>query len=118
MGRAARGRHAGASSSRATLSPPRPSAALGAIGGASSSSYTLASADVGHTIRAVVTASNGGGSSSLRLPTRTPVVTAGMVEPNGSVIGRVTKLVFDDKFNMAESWGKVCSQAQVGQAGR
>jgi hypothetical protein len=41
-----------------------------------------------------------------------------MVEPNGSVIGRVTKLVFDDKFNMAESWGKVCSQAQVGQAGR
>jgi hypothetical protein len=46
------------------------------------------------------------------------VVTAGMVEPYRSVIGRWTKLVFDDKFNMTESWGKVCSQDQVGQAGR
>src|SRR6185437_2490471 len=35
-----------------------------AISGASSSSYTLAAGDVGHTIRSVVTATNAGGSGS------------------------------------------------------
>jgi hypothetical protein len=39
-------------------------AGCGAIAGAVSASYTLTSADVGHTIRAVVTASNAGGSAS------------------------------------------------------
>jgi hypothetical protein len=34
------------------------------IGGATSASYTLVASDVGHTIRAVVTASNSGGSAS------------------------------------------------------
>jgi hypothetical protein len=34
------------------------------ISGATSASYTLAAADAGHTIRVIVTASNGGGSSS------------------------------------------------------
>ena len=34
------------------------------IAGATASSYTLASADAGHTLRVVVTASNGGGSAS------------------------------------------------------
>jgi hypothetical protein len=45
------------------------------IGGASSSSYTLASGDVGHTIRAVVTATNAGGSTPAT-STQTSIVTA------------------------------------------
>ncbi len=47
-----------------------------AIGGATSSSYLLAAADVGHTIRVAVTASNGGGSSSPASSAATAVVVA------------------------------------------
>jgi large repetitive protein len=46
-----------------------------AIGGATSSSYTLTTTDVGSTIRAVVTATNAGGSTSAA-PAATSVVTA------------------------------------------
>ena len=45
------------------------------IGSATSSSYTLAASDVGHTMRVMVTAANEGGSSSMSSPT-TAMVTA------------------------------------------
>ena len=46
------------------------------IPGATSSGYTLAAGDVGHTIRSVVTGSNAGGSSSPASSAQTAVVTA------------------------------------------
>jgi len=50
------------------------------ISGATSSKYTLASSDVGHTMRVTVTAANEGGSSSMSSPT-TAMVTAPVVTP-------------------------------------
>ena len=52
-----------------------------AISGGSSSSYTLASGDVGHTIRAVVSATNAGGSGSAS-SAPTPVVAAATPPPS------------------------------------
>ena len=46
------------------------------IGGATSSSYTLAASDVTHTVRVLVTASNSGGAGSAAASSPTAVVTA------------------------------------------
>ncbi len=54
--------------------------ACAAIAGASSASYTLSAADVGHTIRAVVTATNAGGTTTATSPA-TAVVTATTTTP-------------------------------------
>jgi hypothetical protein len=50
------------------------------IGGATSNTYTLASGDSGHTIRAIVTATNAGGSTSQPSP---PIGVVGVVYFNG-----------------------------------
>jgi hypothetical protein len=86
------------------------------IGGATSSVYTTQASDVGHTIRVVVTASNGGGSASqtsaatalvaalaIPAPAPTPAPTTVLVlpsnafrvagataEPNGTIVVRLT----------------------------
>jgi sugar lactone lactonase YvrE len=77
------------------------------IGGATSSTYTLLASDVGHTIRVVVTASNGGGSATstsaptgavvglatltaltptLTLPSDVYTVMGARAEPNGTIV--------------------------------
>jgi hypothetical protein len=61
------------------------------IGGATSATYKLASGDVGHTVRVVVTASNAGGStpaSSAAMAVVVPLPPANMVLPSvsGSVV--------------------------------
>ncbi len=48
-----------------------------AISGATSSSYTLRSSDVGHTLRAVVTASNSAGSASATSPASATIIASG-----------------------------------------
>ena len=56
-----------------------------AIGGATASSYTLVAADVGHTIRSVVTASNAGGSASAS-SAQTAVVSAPPSPPSNTAL--------------------------------
>jgi hypothetical protein len=59
------------------------------IGGATSSSYTLTSADVGHTIRSVVTASNTVGSTAASSAS-TPAVTVPPSPPSNTALPQVT----------------------------
>jgi hypothetical protein len=54
------------------------------ISGATSSTYTLAEADIGTTLRVSVTASNGGGSSAPAISARSAVVTAAQTPINTS----------------------------------
>jgi hypothetical protein len=54
------------------------------ISGATGSSFTLRSADVGHTIRAVVTATNSGGSASAASSATTAVAPAPVTKPANS----------------------------------
>ena len=70
------------------------------IAGATLSSYVLTSGDVGDTIRAVVTASNAGGSGSASSAQSAVVTTAvSIVQPVGDPLGRAWTEVFDDEFN-------------------
>jgi hypothetical protein len=66
------------------------------ISGATASSYTLTSGDVGHAIRSVVTATNAGGSTAAS-SAQSAVVT--MLQPVGDPLGRTWTEVFDDEFN-------------------
>ncbi|MGZ4283289.1 MAG: alkaline phosphatase family protein [Solirubrobacteraceae bacterium] len=59
-----------------------------AISGATAASYTLTTTDVGHTIRAVVTASNSGGSTSAT-SAATAVVTAATHDPVVVAVGDI-----------------------------
>ena len=70
------------------------------IAGATLGSYVLTSGDVGDTIRAVVTASNAGGSGSASSAQSAVVTTAvSIVQPVGDPLGRAWTEVFDDEFN-------------------
>ncbi len=73
------------------------------ISGATSSSYTLAASDVGHTIRVVVTASNRAGSTPAT-SSATAAVTAsggggGGTTPQPTGPSGTWNLAFDDEFN-------------------
>ena len=59
------------------------------VAGATASSYTLQASDVGHTVRAVVTASNGAGSTSA-VSAQTGVVTAPASAPSMTAAPQIT----------------------------
>ena len=61
-----------------------------AIAGATASIYTLASSDVGQTVRVVVTASNAGGSSSATSLAGTPVIARVLTAPTNTEMPAIT----------------------------
>ena len=79
------------------------------ISGAASASYTLTAADVGHTVRSVVTASNAGGSASASSSV-TAVVTAAAPPPPppGSCDLNATPSSFASQVAAASSGQTVC----------
>ena len=60
------------------------------VSGANSSSYTLSNGDVGHTMRAVVTASNAGGSTSVSSPATTLVAAPPPSAPSNTGLPAIT----------------------------
>ena len=79
------------------------------ISGAASASYTLTAADVGHTVRAVVTASNAGGSASASSSVTAVVTAAGPPPPPpGSCDLNATPSSFASQVAAASSGQTVC----------
>ena len=84
------------------------------IGGVAGSSYTLADGDIGHTIRVVVTGSNGAGSASATstqtAPVAPPPPPANTTQPviNGSAVqGQTLSVTTGSWTNDPESYGYV-----------